>query len=419
MSLVNDVLRDLDERHRRVAGDRVAVRSDGGDADRGVPPPVRSRSSRYGYVTVSMVLAGIVLGIGVPRHLEPVPIQLRSRQEADTLGPPPPPAVSSARASVVELPAVHSATSGEGIARTVPAPSPRQARSEPAMRPRYVQPLTRKEAPPRASADGEAPRRSSAAAEPRPTPSASAAPLSPAAADVAVAARHRPSVEPAEPDRPTFIEVTPRGLSAEERLLRDFHAAADAYEGGALVDAERLLKDLIERDEGQHRARLLLARLYTDQGLDELAEAVLSQGLLHYPRHAPYAAFHARILARQGRDGAAVALLRGVLPAAHGNAEWHALLAGLHQRTGDSSAAARSYLAALRIDPTPGEWWVGLGMSAEQAGDAELAEEAYRKALQSPLAGEVERYVERRLRESRAGRTDDDGRPDETDSRSW
>lgn len=212
--------------------------------------------------------------------------------------------------------------------------------------------------------------------------------------------------------------MTPRGLSAEERLLSDFHAAADAYKEGALVEAERLLKDLIGQDKGQHRARLLLARLYTDRDLDELAEAVLSQGLLHYPRHAPYAGSYARILARQGRDGAAIALLRNALSVAHESAELHALLAGLHQRTGDSSAAARSYLAALRIDPTPGEWWMGLGISSEQAGDGVLAEDAYRKALQSSLTGEVAQYVKLRLRELLAGKTNGNGHRDEADLKS-
>ena len=209
------------------------------------------------------------------------------------------------------------------------------------------------------------------------------------------------------PDRPSFIEVTPRTLSAEEQLVMDFHTAADAYRKGALGEAERLLKDLLERDRGHHRARLLLARLHEDQGLDERAEEVLSRGLQHYPRHAPYASSYARLLARQGRDHTAIIALRKALPEGHGNAESHALLAGLHQRAGDPSAAAESYLAALRIKPTTGEWWMGLGLSSEQAGDERTAAQAYSRALRLRLPGEVERYVRSRLLELSSGSAGD------------
>ena len=217
------------------------------------------------------------------------------------------------------------------------------------------------------------------------------------------------------PDRPSFIEVTPRTPSVEEQLVMDFHAAADAYREGALGEAERLLKDLLGRDRGHHRARLLLARLHEDRGLDERAEEVLSRALLHYPRHAPYASSYARLLARQGRYRTAIVALRKSLPHGHGDAESLALLAALHQRAGEPSAAAESYLAALRIKPAAGEWWMGLGLSSEQAGDEKTAARAYRRALRLRLPGEIERYVRSRLLELSSGSAEGDARRGETE----
>ena len=158
---------------------------------------------------------------------------------------------------------------------------------------------------------------------------------------------------------------------------------------GNAVEAERLLEDLLARDNGLHKARLLLAGLYVQQQRNSRAESVLASGLLHYPQHAPYASLYAQLLAAQARDSEAINALQGALPAAADDAAYHALLAGLYQRSGKADAAAGSYREALRLAPAHGEWWMGLGISSEQAGDAETAASAYRQALHYPLGTDI------------------------------
>ncbi|HUT40214.1 MAG TPA: tetratricopeptide repeat protein [Gammaproteobacteria bacterium] len=193
------------------------------------------------------------------------------------------------------------------------------------------------------------------------------------------------------------FEVTPRPLSPEQRLARDFQAAAAAVNKGNAVEAERLLEDLLARDNSLHKARLLLAGLYVQQQRNSRAESVLASGLLHYPQHAPYASLYAQLLAAQARDSEAINALQGALPAAADDAAYHALLAGLYQRSGKADAAAGSYREALRLAPAHGEWWMGLGISSEQAGDAETAASAYRQALHYPLGKALQQYVQLRL----------------------
>jgi MSHA biogenesis protein MshN len=209
----------------------------------------------------------------------------------------------------------------------------------------------------------------------------------------------RPALPAGEPvvEDTAHIVVTPRPLSAEQQLAHDFHAAASAVSAGNHIEAERLLEDLLARDNGQHQARLLLAGLYMQQQRNSRAESVLASGLLHYPQHAPYARLYAQLLATQARDSEAINILRGALPAAGEDAEYHALLAGLYQRSGKPEAAADSYRGALRLAPAHGEWWMGLGISSEQAGDVDTATTAYRQALHYPLTATLQQYVQQRL----------------------
>jgi len=193
------------------------------------------------------------------------------------------------------------------------------------------------------------------------------------------------------------IEVISRPLTAEQQMARDFRTAAMAVSDGNQVEAEHLLEDLLNRDNGQHGARLLLAGLYVQQQRNSRAESVLASGLLHYPQHAPYAKLYAQLLAAQARDSEAINALQTALPAAGDDADYHALLAGLYQRSGKPAAAAGSYRTALQLAPAHGEWWMGLGISSEQAGDANTAATAYRQALHYPLTTALQQYVQQRL----------------------
>jgi len=197
----------------------------------------------------------------------------------------------------------------------------------------------------------------------------------------------------------SFIEVTPRPLTREQEQRNEFLVATRAYKQGDLDEAERLLKDLISVDSTQHKARLLLVRLYAEQGRGTQAEMILSNALLHFPGHVSYASSYAQMLAGRGRDNAALDVLKNTLPEFSENADLHGLMAGLYQRTADASAAVASYMKAVQLDPTRGEWWMGLGISSEQIGDKETAKIAYLEAMELSLAKKLKQFVALRLRQ--------------------
>ncbi|MGB5540065.1 MAG: tetratricopeptide repeat protein [Gammaproteobacteria bacterium] len=343
MSLINDMLKDLDRRNYQPAGAHAAALHPPGLAGMHLPNPLAGRTPMLAgaALLVAIVLAGIAFS-------NPFRLQQSRTPDSD-------PAKTT---RILEIP------TRELAASTVAA----------------VQPAATAQSDPDTIETPVTEQHERKVQTPPATPVQAATPAS----------------GPATREDGHF-EVTPRPLTPEQRLARDFQAAAAAVNKGNAVEAQRLLEDLLARDNGLHKARLLLAGLYVQQQRNSRAESVLASGLLHYPQHAPYASLYAQLLAAQARDSEAINALQGALPAAADDAAYHALLAGLYQRSGKAVAAAGSYREALRLAPAHGEWWMGLGISSEQAGDAETAASAYRQALHYPLGKALQQYVQRRL----------------------
>lgn len=349
MSLIIDMLKDLDGRRYQPGGVATAARQAAWPSDSRTRGQLTGRALALG--GAGLLIAGVLAGIAL--HTT-APVQFTQATGATR-----PAAVDSHTAGMqtagrdanaVTVPAVQP--------DTLPAPGAVTVTTEPGSEARV----------------NGAPARSPVAAAP-------------------AARAGKPVME-----TPAGIEVTPRPLSPEQQLARDFHAASTALSNGNIAEAEHLLEDLLTRDNAQHRARLLLAGLYVQQQQPGRAESVLASGLLHYPQHAPYARLYAQLLAAQARDSEAIHALQTALPAAGDDAGYLALLAGLYQRNGKAAAAVSTYRAALRLAPAHGEWWTGLGISSEQAGDAQTAAAAYREAIRHPLTAALQQYVQQRLK---------------------
>lgn len=358
MSLINDMLKDLDQRNYQLAGASGAALSGLGRDNINLNSPLtqRFRFVRNTGVVIAVLLAGFALSS-----------TLRFQQTQ----------------------------------------APIQSRLEPAIIPMSQLPVIS----PSSIVEPDLDKNNNKAhntIQPNISPTEKSNPRLGAANVKASASRGPMTANDMESDSSTYIEVTHRPLSAEQQLLSDFHVASETYKEGDFVETEKLLQDLLVRDDSMHHARMLLARLYTTQKLDSRAESILSNALLIYPQNAPYVSLYAQILAAQGRDGEAIDALQNALPGVGENADIHALLAGLYQRTDNSAAAAESYMVALRLEPSHGEWWMGLGISSEQAGDSDTAIYAYNEALQHPLTSLVEKYAEQRLQQLAAKETTDE-----------
>lgn len=193
------------------------------------------------------------------------------------------------------------------------------------------------------------------------------------------------------------INITERALSKEQHTQQAFQGAVRTVRSGNINAAIPELEQLLDIDSHHHQARLLLASLYIQQERLVRSKEILATGLKDNPGHAPLAKLYAQLLVAQSRDREAISHLQRALPDASEDAEYHALLAGIYQRTGETLTAAQYYQAALDLSPEHGEWWMGLGISQEQAGSTKAALASYRRALKYPLTAVLQEYITTRL----------------------
>lgn len=203
---------------------------------------------------------------------------------------------------------------------------------------------------------------------------------------------------PAEPGqaRPTSqtngdIVIRRHGAMQAYRLAADMAASGDTQA------AVTRLQEILAREDDHHEARLLLARLHAQQLQHDHAGALLQDGLARYPLHAPYAHLLARLLLTAGRYEEAIAHLEAALPGASRDADHHGLLAGLYRQTDRPASAVKHYTIALALSPDRGEWWMGLGMVQEQVGDHGRAYTAFNRAMEFPLETALRDYIVKRL----------------------
>lgn len=222
---------------------------------------------------------------------------------------------------------------------------------------------------------------------------------------VAFAARAKaPSSAPARPatgtdDRVVFTKTrTEPGV--EERAGVLYHRARAAIDAGDPLRGESLLQEALAVDAGFVPAREVLVARRIRQGRLAEAQMLLARGLQAVPEHAAFAKMYARLLVDQGADGEALRILDRHAPEVPGDPQYHAFRAALLQRVGDHDLAVAVYRDVLRVRPDAGVWWMGLGISLEVLGRVQAARDAYRRAEESgALSGEVQDFVRGKLAE--------------------
>lgn len=355
MSLINDVLRDLDERRQRGGCAQGSVLADLRPAARpGALDDVRWRRA------IGVLGAGFAAGLvcmfffrgPAPEADLASPATVPSR--ATSPGPPSPPSVSAAAPIVPHVPI-------EGTTQTHSRPA--------------------------ATESGRVTTHDTvelAAVEPIPVPAAAPpreAPRSPEDSAGVVERRSRP---------PTAGQLAERAY--REALRMNERADEEAAREGL---AEAL--DLAPSHRG---ARLALAALLARSGRLSDAKALLDAGLAADPLCAPFAELEARILVEMKALDEAVAVLERAAPPVRSDPDFHGFLAALYQRQGRYDQATRLYREILRLDGRRAIWWMGLGIGLEAEGRPDGALAAYRGSQRvGGLDAASQRFVEARIGE--------------------
>ena len=166
----------------------------------------------------------------------------------------------------------------------------------------------------------------------------------------------------------------------------------------AVTELEAVLKD----DVNHKDARELLVNFYQKAGRSTEANMLLMQGIELKPEHLPFRRLYAQSLVNSGDLKQAGMVLENGERLAGSDAEYRAMQAAVAQRLSKHGNAVTHYVRALEIKPQQSEWWAGLAISLEALDERESAQSAYVAALDSgQLNGELRAFVDSRIQDLR------------------
>ena len=200
-----------------------------------------------------------------------------------------------------------------------------------------------------------------------------------------------------------ILESTPlaKQITAQQRTENEYEKAVALVQAGQTSEAIKSLGGVLQLDPGHAAARQTLVGVLVSGKQYAEAERRLQDGLQLDPAQTGLAMMLARLQVERGDARAAVQTLQHSLPHAAGRADYLAFLAALLQREGRHREAIEYYLQALRGEPNSGVWLMGLGISLQAENRRDEARDALRRALASnTLSPGLQAYVEQLIRQS-------------------
>ena len=392
MSLINQVLQDLEKRHASESELKSLPAY-----VRAVPGRPRSPVRMYGVVAiVSAILIAVALFIyGSRRAQENNAAQILPKPTAEPL------------AALVPAPKL-------SVAPPLAEPPPQSAAFNPVSKisdelglvallsPRKEKPATAAPrvagAPPKASTapPPKADKPQAPAVETLSAVEAPAQPLAPAAERVT-----SPPVPIVSADSaPGAIDKQMREVAPSERAEIAFRRGVAQLQEGRANAAELEFRNALKQDPSHTAALQAMLGLLLDSKRNNEAEQLVRKALEINPRQPRHAMVLARLEVERGEVTGAINTMVGALPYVQTDPDFHAFLAALLQREGRHREAVDYYRVALRGVPGNGVWIMGLGISLRAANQSAEARDAFQRAIDSKqLTPELQEFVERQLRE--------------------
>jgi Flp pilus assembly protein TadD len=184
----------------------------------------------------------------------------------------------------------------------------------------------------------------------------------------------------------------------ESNLEQRYQYALRLADTSQVPAAIETLSLLLNEFPSYTEARESLVALLIQQGDKNTALKALDVGLGLQPNFPDFVKLKARILLEQGKLDSALSLLEFKAPSILNDPEYHALRAALYQQKGQDILAGDIYKQLLVIQPSNAKWWVGLGVALEGSGNRSQALEAFTNADSiGGLSPELKAYLDSQL----------------------
>jgi tetratricopeptide (TPR) repeat protein len=155
-----------------------------------------------------------------------------------------------------------------------------------------------------------------------------------------------------------------------------------------------------QHDEDMESRTVLASYLLNENRMAEVGDVLLNAPLHKSPK---LRQIKARWYVQQGKHNLALYTLSADLPAVENYPEYYVLLAAYYQRYGTAKEAKASYSVLVDYDETVADWWAGLGLASDRNNEKAKALYAYQQALELPgLSPELLNFVKPRLNQLQA-----------------
>ena len=178
------------------------------------------------------------------------------------------------------------------------------------------------------------------------------------------------------------VPTGPKSLSIAAHQPGALASARQSLVRGDHLQAIQQLQTLHQAQPTNPEVSRWLARAYLAAGDAPALLSWLPAQLHARPFDTELRELLARGQLQAGDQAAAVATLQQHAPELQRNAGYHAVLAALYQQVGDWSASAATYRQLVALQPNQGAWQLGLAIALEQLDQPVQAGRHYRLALQ-------------------------------------
>jgi MSHA biogenesis protein MshN len=179
----------------------------------------------------------------------------------------------------------------------------------------------------------------------------------------------------------------------------EFRKAVALMQQGRIADALAGYQAALRQDPGHDAARQALVALLVEEKRGPEAERVLQDRLNSKPDHTGFAMLLARLQVERGAVAEATATLEKSLSYANAQADYQAFLAALLQRQNRNDEAIAHYQTALQLAPNNGIWQMGYGISLQAMQHNAEAKTAFQRALDThTLSPDLQAFVQQKLK---------------------
>ncbi|MEX2130916.1 MAG: hypothetical protein WD772_05470 [Pseudohongiellaceae bacterium] len=190
--------------------------------------------------------------------------------------------------------------------------------------------------------------------------------------------------------------------TAQERDTRNVQNALALFNSNQISAAFMMLSDYLQANGDAHQSRETYAKLLISQGVLAEANLITDEGLSIAPNRPGYKKVKARLLMADNQYTQAAALLINRAPFLTEDLEYHDLLATAQLAGRDYANAVNTYTNLIRQNNNEGKWWYGIAAAYDGLNDESSAIQAYTQALQSTkLSSALRQRSQHRITELR------------------